>query len=148
MITTTTFSWILIAFGMITCIPLLFAQMILLLNPGSQKAKDLLIGKGENWRDDSHYRIALALSWADWLVFFPLFVLGAVGILLNELWGFVLFATAGTIQLYINTFLWFFERDIVSKSLSPLAYYTYYWGNFMYWGLLTLVYCLYILSSH
>ena len=70
----TIISWILIIFGTITCLPLLLAQIIILVNPKGQKAKDILIGKGEEWRDETHFKSAYSLAIADWLIFFPLFI--------------------------------------------------------------------------
>ena len=136
----TVVTWIIIVFGVITCGPLLYAQLIMLLHPRGQKAKDILIGKGEDWRDKTHFKSAYALALADWLFFMPVFVLGIIGVLLSESWGYVLFAVAGAISLYINIFLWFLEREYVYSAVGPLAYYTYIWGNFIYWGITILIY--------
>ena len=35
-----------------------------------------------------------------------------------------------------------FEREYVYPAVGPLAYYTYIWGNFVYWGAATLIYAL------
>jgi hypothetical protein len=136
----TTVSWILIVFGLITCLPLLIAQLIIVLQPRGQRAQDVLIGKGEKWRDNSHYKSAYGLAIADWLIFVPMFVAGIIGIILSYYWGYLLFTVAGAIQLYINVFLWFFEREYVYPAQGPLKYYTYYWGNFVYWGAASLLY--------
>jgi hypothetical protein len=140
MLQPTVITWILIIFGLITCGPLLYAQLVMLLQPRSQKARDLMIGKGEDWRDRSHFKSAYALAWADWILFMPLFVAGIIGVLLGQVWGYTLFAIAAAIQLYINIFLWFFEREYVYPAVGPLAYYTYIWGDFVYWGAATLIY--------
>ena len=136
----TLITWILIVFGIITCLPLLFAQIIILIQPEGQKAKDILIGRGEDWRDKTHFKSAYSLAMADWIIFFPLFTIGIIGMLLSNYWGYLLFAISGSIQLYINTFLWFFEKEYVYSSIGPLKYYTFFWGNFMYWGLASLLY--------
>ena len=135
-------TWLLIVFGIITCFPLLYAQLILLINPKGQKAKDVLIDKAEDWRDKTHFKSALGMAWADWLIFLPLFIAVIVGIINAEVWGYVLFAITGSIQLYINTVLWFLEKEYVYPSCGSLAYYTYYWGNFIYWGAAALIYSL------
>ena len=135
-------TWIILSFGVITCGPLLYAQLVMLLQPNGQKAKDILIGKGEDWRDKTHFKSAYALALADWIFFLPMFVAGIIGVLLGEIWGYLLFAVAGAISLYINIFLWLFEREYVYPAVGPLAYYTYIWGNFIYWGTAALVYSL------
>jgi hypothetical protein len=142
MLQPTLVTWILVIFGLITCGPLLVAQLVMLLQPEGQRAKDLMIGKGEEWRDHTHFKSALALAWADWIVFTPVFVAGIIGVLLGQKWGYALYAVAGAIQLYINVFLWFFEREYVYPAVGPVAYYTYIWGDFVYWGAATLVYTL------
>ena len=133
-------TWILIVFGLITCGPLLYAQLVVLRQPHSQKTRDLMIGKGEEWRDNSHFKSAYAFAWADWIFFMPVFVAGIIGVLFGQVWGYVLFGVAGAIQLYINIFLWFFEREYVYPAVGPVVYYTYIWGNFIYWGLSSLIY--------
>lgn len=142
MLEPTIVTWIIIIFGVITCGPLLYAQLIMLLNPEGQRAKDILIGKGEEWRDKTHFKSAYALALADWIFLLPAFLVGIIGVLLGETWGYVLFAVAGSISLYINIFLWFFEGEYVYHAVGPLAYYTYIWGNFILWGTAALIYSL------
>ena len=71
----TIYTWILAIFGAITFLPLMMAQLIMLLKPKSQLAKDLIIGKGKEWRDHTHFRSALAFAWADIFLIFPLLVI-------------------------------------------------------------------------
>jgi hypothetical protein len=147
MLQPTLITWILIIFGLITCGPLLYAQLVMLLQPHSQKAKNIMIGKGEDWRDRSHFKSAYALAWADWIFLMPVLVAGIAGVLFGQVWGYALFAVAGAIALYINVFLWFFEREYVYPAVGPLAYYTYIWGNFVYWGAATVIYSLFRLNG-
>ncbi len=140
MIEPTILTWLLIAFGLITCCPLLYAQSVMIRKPRSDEAQRWMIGEGEVWRDRSHFKTAYSLAVADWLLFVPVLVTGIVGVIMAQAWGYVLFAAAGSIQLYINVFLWWFEREYVYETVGPWAYYTYFWGNFIYWGLASLVY--------
>jgi hypothetical protein len=136
----TLITWVLVAFGAITLAPLLFAQTIMLVKPHSQQAKDILVAKGEDWRDNTHFRSALGCAWADWLLVAPLLISGSFGVTLGYAWGYVLWSAAGSISLYINIVLWFMEKQYVYPSRGVLAYYTYYWGFFVYWGALALAY--------
>jgi hypothetical protein len=140
MLQSTFVTWILLIFGWITCAPLLYAQFVVLMQPHGQKARELMIGKDQDWRDRTHFKSAFALAWADWLFFMPVFVAGTIGVLWGQVWGYALLGVAGAIQLYINLFLWFFEREYVYPAVGPLAYYTYVWGNFIYWGAASLAY--------
>ena len=87
----TIYSWILAIFGAITFLPLLVAQIIMLLKPDSQQARDLIIGKGKEWRDHTHFRSGLALAWVDILLILPLLVLSYIGVFTGQLWGYGLF---------------------------------------------------------
>ena len=136
----TTITWILIIFGLITCLPLLVAQLFILIEPDGKKAKDILIGKDEDWRDNTHFKSAYSLAITDWIVFLPVFAFGIIGIILNNNWGYMLLSISGAIQLYINVFLWFFEKEYVYPSNGPLKYYTFIWGNFVYWGFASFFY--------
>ncbi len=136
----TVVTWTLVAFGAITLAPLLFAQLTILVDPEGQRAKDVLVAKGEDWRNRTHFRFAYGCAWADWSLLVPLFVAGSIGVLAGHAWGYSLWGAAGAISLYINIILWFMEREYVYPSRGPLAYYTYYWGFFVLWGAAALGY--------
>lgn len=140
-------TWILIIFGLITCLPLLVAQLVILIAPKGKKARDILIGKGEEWRDETHFKSAYGLAIADWIIFMPIFMLGILGIIKKTYWGYLFFAISGAIQLYINSFLWFLEKEYVYPTNGPLKYFTYLWGNFMYWGIASTLYGLFRLGG-
>lgn len=147
MIEPTVVTWILIVFGIVTCAPLLYAQFVMIWKPHSERARALMIGEGEDWRDKTHFKSQYALARVDWIVFTPLLVVGIIGVIQARSWGYILFGIAGAIQLYVNVFLWFFEKEYVYAARGPLAYYTYYWGNFVYWGAMTTVYTVLRLSG-
>jgi len=143
----TAITWILIIFGLITLAPLVVAQILMLVKPHSRQAKDILVAKGEDWRDKTHFRSALGCAWADWLLVVPLVISGSIGMILGQAWGYVLWGAAGAISLYINIVLWFMEKEYVYPSRGALAYYSYYWGFFIYWGALALAYAAMRLSG-
>jgi hypothetical protein len=115
----------------------------MLIEPRGIRAKSFLIGKGEEWRNDTHFKSALGAAWADWLFFLPIFAFGIIGMLTSNGWGYVLFAVSGAMSVYINIILWFQEKEYVYPSRGPLQYYTYYWGNFIYWGVAAMFYGIY-----
>ena len=141
----TIFTWILAVFGAITFLPLMVAQFIMLLKPQSQQAKDLIIGKGKEWRDHTHFRSALAFAWADILVILPLLILSTVGVFSGQLWGYVLWLALGILSIYFSILFWVLEKSHTYSAVGWLAYYTYFWGFFLYWGIGTLVYSMIII---
>lgn len=140
MIKISLFTWILTIFGAITFLPLLGAQLIMLLKPDSQQAKDLIIGKGEDWRDKTHFKSALAFARADLLILFPLFIGGTIGIFAGQIWGYVLWFALGMLSIYFSIIFWVMEKEYTYPTKGWLAYYTYFWGFFLYWGIGAAIY--------
>ena len=136
----TVITWALVVFGLITHGTLFLIYSIFLRHPRSERSKDLINGKGKDWRDETHFQLNMGFARSDLLFFGPLFVAGSIGMLLGLPWGYVLFGAAGACSLYINIILWFTEKEYVYPALGPLRYYTYYWGFFVYWGILALSY--------
>jgi len=112
----------------------------MVMQPHSRKAKDVLIGKGEDWRDKTHFRASYGGAWADLMCWFPLLAAGSIGVVLGKQWGYGLWLASGAMSVYINIILWFSERAYVYPVQGPLVYYTYYWGFFVYWGVAVIAY--------
>ena len=132
--------WILIGFGALNFLPLFAAQLLMLLKPKSQKTKDLLIGKGENWRDKTHYKSALAFAWADLLIILPLFIWGSIWLVNENAGGYVVYFALGVVSIYFSILFWVLEKEYTYKAAGCLAYYTYYWGFYLYWGIAAVVF--------
>ena len=141
MLAPTAITWALVIFGAVFIfLPMLCVQLLVALRPHSQKARDAVIGKGENWRDRTHFRSACGLAWADLAIWLPLLAAGSVGVVLGHPWGYALWAASGVISVYVSVYLWFSEREYVYPACGPLAYYTVYWGFFVYWGMAAAAY--------
>ena len=141
MLEPTLITWILVVFGLLFIfLPMLFIQLLMVLRPHSQKTRDICIGKGEDWRDKTHFRMSFGAGWADLVIWLPLLAAGSIGVLMGQVWGYALWAASGAISVYINIILWFSEREYVYPAYEPLVYYTYFWGFFVYWGVAVVVY--------
>lgn len=140
------FIWVLAIFGAITFLPLLVAQLFMILKPNSKTTKDLLIGKGKDWRDRSHYKYSLAFAWADWLIIFPLFIIGTSGALIGLILGYIAWIALGFISIYFSIIFWILEKDHTMPSYGKFVYFTYFWGFFLYWGIAAVIYSLLVFS--
>ena len=137
MIELTIFTWILLIFGwLFIFLPMILVQILVVKDPKSQKVKDIIIAKGEDYRDRTHSKMSLGMGWADLIIWLPTLLLGSIGVILGETWGYALWMTSGAISVYINIILWFSEKEYVYPVVGPLRYYTYIWGYFVIWGLL------------
>jgi hypothetical protein len=136
-------TWTLVVFGaLLIFLPMLYAQLLMALRPNSQQAKHIIIGKGEDWRNETHFRMSFGAAWADLLIWFPVLIAGSAGVLLGKAWGYALWTASGAISVYISIILWFSEREYVYPAQGPLLYYTVYWGFFVYWGIAAVGYAL------
>lgn len=141
MLEPTLITWILIIFGLVFIfLPMLYVQLQMVLRPNSRKTRDIIIGKGEDWRDKTHFRMSYGDGWADLMIWLPLLAAGSIGVILGQVWGYALWAASGAISVYVNIILWFSEREYVYPACGPLVYYTYFWGFFVYWGVAVVVY--------
>jgi hypothetical protein len=140
MIKPTIVTWIIAVFGMITFLPLMLAQLFMMIRPNDQRTKDLIIGQGGDWRDKTHFKSALAFAWADWIVLFPLLVAGTIGVLLGYPWGYMAWLAQGVLSIYFSIVFWVMEKEYAYPSCGWLAYFTFFWGFFLYWGIAAVVY--------
>ena len=141
MLEPTLITWILIIFELVFIfLPILIVQLMMVLRPHSRKTRDFIIGKGEDWRDKTHFRMSFGVGWADLVIWLPLLAAGSIGVILGQSWGYALWVASAGISVYINIILWFSEREYVYPACGPLAYYTYFWGFFVYWGVAVVVY--------
>jgi hypothetical protein len=136
----TPITWVLIISGFLIYLPVLYGQVLLLLRPHSQATRDIIIGKGENWRDRTHFHSSYGFAWADLMFFLPLLIIGSTGVVLGQVWGYALWTAAAAIAVNDNIVLWFSEREYVYPVWGALAYYTFFWGFFVYWGIATILY--------
>jgi hypothetical protein len=80
MLEPTFITWMLVVFGLVLIfLPMLYVQLLMVLRPHSQKTKDILIGKGDDWRDKTHFRISYGAARADLVIWLPLLVAGSIG---------------------------------------------------------------------
>jgi len=147
MIDTTIVTWIIAIFGATTFLPLMVVQLLMILKPNRRKTKDIIIAKGEEWRDKTHFKAILGFAWADLIVILPLLILSYVGVFTGQLWGYMIWLALGILSIYFSIVFWVMEKEYTYPSLGWLAYYTYAWGFFLYWGLGAIIHSVFQMSN-
>ncbi len=56
----TVVTWALVVFGVVANGTAFYIYLVFLQSPHSPKSKELMIGKGKDWRDKTHFRLELA----------------------------------------------------------------------------------------
>ena len=148
MLKPTVLTWILVIFGVVFIfIPMVYVQFNMAVKPDSQQTKDMIIGKGEDYRDKTHVRVSYGLALSDLIFWLPLLAAGSIGVILGRKWGYILWGVSGAISVYISIILLFTEREYVYPAVGPLVYYTIFWGFFVYWGVAAVAYATLRLSD-
>jgi uncharacterized membrane protein len=134
-------TWILVIFGVVFIfLPMVYVQFHVAVNPNNQKTKDMIIGRGEDYRDKTHERVSYGVALSDVIFWLPLLAAGSIGVILGRAWGYTLWGASGAISVYISIILWFTEREYVYPAVGPLVYYSIFWGFFVYWGVAAVTY--------
>jgi hypothetical protein len=141
-------TWILVIFGVVFIfLPMVYIQFNVAVNPDSQKAKDMIIGRGEDYRDKTHVHVSYGIALADVIFWLPLLAAGSIGVLIGRAWGYIIWGASGAISVYISIIFYFTEREYVYPAVGPLVYYTIFWGFFVYWGVAAIAYATLRLSD-
>ena len=77
-------------------LPMLIVQFLMVLRPQSWKTRDFIIGKGEDWRDKTHFRMSFGADWADLVIWLPLLAAGSVGVILGQSLGLCIVGCIGS----------------------------------------------------
>ena len=103
MLQPTIITWILIVFGIVFIfLPMVYVQFLVVLRPHHRKAKDIVIGKGQDYRYKTHFRMTYGIAWADLIIWLPLLFAGSAGVISGQAWGYALWAASGGISVYIS----------------------------------------------
>ena len=137
----TPMTWI-VAIGGLALIALLGgAELVALVRPRSEWTIANIYGGSPDATDPTAYfAFNQGLAWADTVFWAPLQIMGSIGMLLGERWGFLIALVASVPFWYtaIPIFMW--DRDLGFRK--PTAYYwVVVWGIWPAFGILEGVFC-------
>lgn len=101
-----------------------------------------LANHGLEWDSEEHRLRAVGYAYADIFVNLPSYILAVMGILSNQAWGYVFLAINGATHVYSSIFLFLSERARDKGVIGAFAFYTYWWGGYLYTGALGLAFAL------
>lgn len=140
LVTTTT--WLIALGGLLLISLLLLLQGIALLRPHSEwTVKNVYGGTPEKSDSQAYFAFNQGFALADVMFWGPLQLVGSIGMLLGERWGF-LFALMGAVPFCysaIQFFVW--DRDMGFRR-NTFTYWFVVWGMFPLFGVVEMAYCL------
>ena len=137
--TTATWAIALIGLGLISLLTAL--QLVAVVRPRARWTIDNVYG-GSPDDTDPHVYFAFnrASVWADPFLWAPLQIMGSIGMLLGERWGFLLALMASVPFWYTAVFFYFWDRDLGFRR-NTAAYWIVTWGMWPVFGVVESVYC-------
>jgi hypothetical protein len=144
-IATNWYSYSIIIFGLIFYSILIIIQLMMILSPKSKIVKELLIGKGADWNDHTHFKTAKGFAYADLIVIATLLILSSIGVLAGFLWGYLFLFSLGCLSIYFSILCYIIEKEYTYPNVGFVGYYTYYWGSYLYFGIAAIIISLSVL---
>lgn len=137
----TVLTWIVAIAGLVLMALLGGMQWVAVLRPQDQWTIDNVYGGSPDLTDPTAYfAFNQGYAWADAVFWAPLQIVGSIGMLLGERWGFLLALIASVPFWYtaINFFIW--DRDLGFRK-PTVSYWVLIWGIWPVFGVLSGVYC-------
>ena len=133
-------TWIVAIGGLVLIVLLASLQMVAVVRPRADWTITNVYGGDPNSTDPTAYfAFNQGFAWADAIFWAPLQILGSIGMLLGERWGFLLGLAASVPFWYtaIGIFIW--DRDLGSRQ-NTFNYWVVVWGMWPAYGILEGVY--------
>ena len=136
----TTLTWVIGSGGLLLGTLLLAFQLFAVLSPRAEATVRNVYGGDLSGTDPkAYFAVNQGWAWADTFFWCPLQLIGCIGMLLGQQWGFLLALAAAAPFVYsaIQIFIW--DRDLGFRKNTATYWVT--WAMFPLLGLIQGVYC-------
>lgn len=138
----TTLTWVVAIGGLVLMSVLGGVQFIAVLRPrAAWTIANVYGGQPEATDPKAYFAFNQGFAWADAVVWAPIQIVGSIGMLLGERWGFLL-TLIGSVPFWytaIPMFIW--DRDLGFRE-NTFHYWVVVWGIWPAFGVLETAYCL------
>jgi len=137
----TVMTWIVAIAGLALMLLLGGLQLVAVLRPRSAwTIENVYGGEPDSTDPTAYFAFNQGYAWADAVFWAPIQIVGSVGMLLGERWGFLLALVASVPFWYtaIPIFVW--DRDLGFRR-NTVFYWVVVWGMFPFFGLVSGIYC-------
>ncbi len=138
----TPITWIVALAGLVLILLLGSLQLVAALRPRSEwTIKNVYGGTPDGTEPKAYFAFNQGYAWADPFFWAPLQIVGSIGMLLGERWGFLLALAASVPYMYtaIPIFIW--DRDMEFRQ-NTVFYWLIVWGIWPAFGVVEFIYCL------
>ncbi|MDH4147480.1 MAG: hypothetical protein OEY23_20175 [Acidimicrobiia bacterium] len=137
----TTATWViaLIGFALVSLLGAL--QVVALLRPRERWTIDNVYGGSpDNTDPTAYFAFNQASAWADPFLLVPLQIVGSIGMLAGQRWGFLLALMASVPLWYTAVYFYLWDRDLGYRQ-PTFAYWVLTWGMWPVFGVVEGIYC-------
>jgi hypothetical protein len=133
-------TYLIAIFGIIITVVLFIAQLIAVIRPKTAwTIENIYGGRPDSTDPKAYFAFNQGLAIADVFFWLPVQLVGCVGMLLGQKWGFLL-ALVGSVPFWYTAILIFiWDRDLQSRENT--VKYWMIWGIFPVFGIIEGVYC-------
>lgn len=134
-------TWVIALTGLALISLLATLQLVAVFRPrAAWTIENVYGGSPEDTDPKAYFAFNQACAWADPFLWAPLQIVGSVGMLLGERWGFLLALVASVPFWYTAVFFYFWDRDLGFRK-PTFNYWVVVWGMWPAFGVVEGVYC-------
>jgi len=134
-------TWVIALIGLALISLLGALQVVALLRPREQWTIDNVYGGSpDNTDPKAYFAFNQASAWADPFLLAPLQIVGSIGMLAGERWGFLLALMASVPLWYSAVFFYLWDRDLGYRR-PTFMYWVVTWAMWPVFGVVEGIYC-------
>ena len=137
----TPLTWIVASLGLVLITLLGSLQLVAVLRPRSRWTIDNVYGGDPDATDaKAYFAFNQGWAWADSILWVPLQILGSIGMVAGERWGFLTALVASVPFWYSAVPIFIWDRDLGFRK-PTFGYWIVIWGIWPAFGVVEAVYC-------
>ncbi len=137
----TSMTWIVSLAGLVLITVLMALQLVAVFRPRSDwTVKNIYSGDPKDTDPKAYFAFNQGYAWADSFFWGPMQIMGSIGMLMGERWGY-LFALVGATPFWysaIHIFIW--DRKMGFQK-NTVTYWLITWGIWPFFGVIETLYC-------
>lgn len=134
-------TWVIALIGLALISLLGALQVVALLRPREQWTIDNVYGGSpDNTDPKAYFAFNQASAWADPFLLAPLQIVGSIGMLAGERWGFLLALMASVPLWYTAVYFYLWDRDLGYRQ-PTFTYWVITWAMWPVFGVVEGIYC-------
>ncbi|OVE76708.1 hypothetical protein BVX98_05355 [bacterium F11] len=140
-------TWIVALVGLLLTTFLMAMQLVAVIKPrGEWTIKNVYGGDPSTTDPKAYFAFNQGYAWADSFFWGPIQIIGSVGMLYGQKWGFLL-ALIGSVPFWYSAIPFFIWNRMMEIQKNTVFYWIFVWGIWPVFGLTETAYCFFRLLA-